>query len=55
MDVSLLIDKVEMTILVLDLFPWPYKNPHSQHHEHPKLAAFIMFMLEWELMCRDCY
>jgi hypothetical protein len=23
--------------------------------KHPKLAAPIMFMSEWEPMCRDCY
>jgi hypothetical protein len=35
--------KVETTIPASDLFP------------HPKLAAFILFMSEWEPMCRDCY
>jgi hypothetical protein len=35
--------------------PAAYKNTHSQHLEHPKLAALIIFMSEWELMCRDCY
>ena len=32
-----------------------YRNTCSQHLEHPKLAALIIFMLEWESMCRDCY
>jgi hypothetical protein len=32
----------------LESIPAPYMNIHSQHHEHPKLAAFIIFMAEWE-------
>jgi hypothetical protein len=32
----------------LEPIPAPYMNTHSQHHEHPKLAAFIIFMVELE-------
>ena len=42
---------IEMTMHVLNPFPHPYRNTHSQHHEHPKLATIII-SCQWEPMCR---
>ena len=33
--------------------PAPHRSTHCQHLEHPKLAAFIMFMSQ--PMYKDCY
>ena len=37
------------------IYSCTYRNTCSQHLEHPKLVALIIFMLEQEPMCRDCY